>query len=154
MTKLYRYGASLMFSLVSFAVAGCGAMTGFFAPQEMSENYALTPGTLAISTWESTDTPVPELIDGDPETTVETARQIIIRLPEKRSIRRIVMRNANYEDVILYIGGEKENEWKQASRIKQNRETTITIDVTAVTDRIRLRIGNTHDDKMGVADGP
>ena len=138
---------------ISAALCGCGTTLGtLLQPQELSENYAAMPGTIAESHWRGTAERVPALVDGDPETIGETAREIVIVMPEPRAIRRIVTRNSNYEDVILYVGGRGENEWKMVTQIKQNTKPSIEINLSAITDRIRLRIGNTHDDQFGTPD--
>jgi len=136
-------------------LAGCAPLKSVFAPQELTENYCLTPGTVAQYEWQGTVTPVPNLIDGDLNTIGETGREIVIRLPEPRPLRRIVIRDANYEDIILYVGGPGgEGDWKILRQIKQNRERTITIPLSVITDRVRFRIGNTLDDTIGPAPRP
>ena len=95
---------------------------------------------------------MPALVDGDPLTTAETAREIVIILPERRSIRKVVTRNSNYEDIILYVGGLGEDEWNLVTQVKQNRQTSVEMNVSVSTDRIRLRIGNTLDDQFGTSE--
>ena len=132
---------------------GCSGVLGtIFQPQELSDNYATIPGTVAESHWKRSVELVPLLIDGDVETIGRTAREIVIRMPEERVIRRVVTRNSNYEDVILYVGGRSEGEWKMVTQIKQNDKSSIVINLSAVTDRIRLRIGDTFDDEFGSSD--
>jgi hypothetical protein len=70
-------------------------------------------------------------------------------LPKPRSIRRVVCRNANYEDATLYVGGRGSDEWRMVGQIKQNTASDITFKVNAVTDLIRIRVGGTSDDKHG-----
>lgn len=139
--------AVCLFGILLFG--GCSRFQNVVKPQELSENYALTPGTVAEYHSQGVHTPAPALVDGDVKTIGETGREIIIRLPEPRPIRRIVTRASNYEDVILYVGGKDERDWKMVKQIKQNRSDTITIKVNVLTSRIRLRIGGTHDDKRG-----
>lgn len=152
MTRSSRWPVELgvLVALLLF-LGGCG--TGLIGrlvgPQELSDNYALLPGTVAEWHWQTEVHPAPELIDGDPETVAVTSREIYIRLPVERSLHQLVIRNANFEDVIVYAGGKSEGEWKIVARVKQNREPTLVIPIRATTDRIRLRIGNTHDDRFG-----
>lgn len=137
------------------ALTGCAPLRSLFEPQELTENYCLTPGTVAQYEWQNTITPVPNLIDGDLSTVAETGREIVILLPESRPVRRIVIREANYEDIIVYVGGRGgEGDWKILQQIKQNRERTIAIPLSVITDRVRFRIGNTLDDSIGPAPRP
>ncbi|MBM3214402.1 hypothetical protein FJZ36_05760 [Candidatus Poribacteria bacterium] len=140
------------FALVA-ALSGCsGALKTLFAPQELSDNYAQTPGTTAVYNWQGVSTPAPAIIDGDAATFEEMSREIEVRLPEPRPIRRIVIRNTNFEDVIVYVGGPGgEGDWKIQTQIRQNKNTTITIPLSLMTDRIRFRIGGTLDDSIGPA---
>jgi hypothetical protein len=130
---------------------GCAVLRTVLAPQEWSENYALMPGTIAEWHWLGTVGAAPNLVDGDPSTTAETSREVVVRIPEPRPLRRIVLRDANYEDVLVYVGGRSEGEWKMVAHVQQNRASTLTIPLNSITDRIRLRIGNTLDDKVGAA---
>lgn len=122
-------------------MAGCkaGFMGALVAPQEWSENYALLDGATCT---------VPAMADGNLET-VGTANRdwIVITLPTRKSIHRIVIRETNIEDLIVYesIGGE--GEWKRINKINNNRKSTIDIRVSVVTDAIRFKIGETSDDK-------
>lgn len=151
-----RYRLLLIVSVIGSAVlTGCAQLRTAFAPQELTENYCRTPGTVAQYEWQGNVTPVPNLVDGDLKTIAETGREIVIRLAEARPVRRIVIRDANYEDIILYVGGPGgEGDWKILRQIKQNRERTITISLSVITDRVRFRIGNTLDDSIGPAPRP
>jgi hypothetical protein len=154
--RSYPFGFLRIVSVVSSVVwVGCAPLRTVFAPQELTENYCRTPGTVAQYEWQGTVTPAPNLIDGDMTTVGETGREIVIILAEARPIRRIVIRDANYEDIILYVGGPGgEGDWKILQQIKQNRERTITIPLSVMTDRVRFRIGNTLDDSIGPAPRP
>ncbi|MDE0186251.1 MAG: hypothetical protein OXP71_12500 [Candidatus Poribacteria bacterium] len=91
-----------------------------------------------------------EMIDGDLETGNKAGHRIIVKLPTRKVIHRVVLRGTNIEDVIVYeglggLGGQ--GHWKVVKRLKNNREPTLDIRVRAVTDRIRLQVGGTFDDK-------
>ena len=122
-------------------IAGCkaGFMSALVAPQEWSENYVLLEGATCS---------VPAMADGNLET-VGTANQhwIVITLPTRKPIHRIVIRETNIEDLIIYesVGGE--GEWKRIDKINNNRKSTIDMRVSVVTDGIRFKIGETSDDK-------
>ncbi len=128
---------------------GCASLATVFQPAELSENYARLPDVIAQYKWQDQEIAAPDLVDGSPETTVGTSREVHVILPEPRSIRRVVARNANYEDATLYVGGRGSDEWRMVGQIKQNAEPDITFKVNAVTDRIRIRVGGTSDDKHG-----
>jgi hypothetical protein len=147
----YAAGVAVVLYATVSATIGCAGMASVFQPAELSENYALLPGVIAQYKWQDQVTPAPDLVDGSPETRVGTSREVHVILPERRSIRRVVARNANYEDATLYVGGRGADEWRMVGQIKQNTEPDITFKVNAVTDRIRIRIGGTSDDKHGTA---
>jgi hypothetical protein len=131
------------------AVTGCSVLGTVFAPAEYSENYALADGTVAEYRWQDRLTPAPGLVDGSVTTTVATSRELRVFLPESKAVRRVVARNANYETATLYVGGLGDDEWRMVGQIKNNSDSDITFSVNASTDRIRLRVGKTHDDRHG-----
>lgn len=109
-----------------------------FAQQEWSQNYALMESVTCSSA---------EMIDGDLKTVGSSGHQILIELPERKAIHRIVIRQTNIEDLILYAGASKsQGDWRKVVKIKDNRQTTFEIRQAFVTDRIRMRIGGTMDD--------
>ena len=101
---MYRF--ITLFALLSFIVilSGCAAL---FSEQEWSENYSLMEGTQATS---------PQMIDGKLNTIGETtfpagsqgfiganpASQVVITLPEKKTIRRIVVHSDNLTRVCIF----------------------------------------------------
>ena len=144
-----RWRAAALLACGFGALAGCSALTSVFQPAELSENYATLPGVTAEYAWEDQAMEAPGLVDGSAAPTVQTSREVRVRLPEARAIRRVVARNANYENATLYTGGRGADEWRMAGQTRKNTETDITFRVNAFTDRIRIRIGNTHDDRHG-----
>ena len=121
-------------------LSGCqaGILGKFFMGQEWSENYALLEGTTCTT---------PAMIDGNMDTVGKSGRhEVIITLPERKSIHRILIRGANIEDYILYASQGSEGLWKQITKQKNNRSDTIEIRVSIVADKLRFRIGGTFDD--------
>lgn len=109
---------------------GCSAL---FVPQQLSENYALMPGV---------ECDAPEAVDGDLNTFSDNTR-IHIFLPEKKSIRRIIIHSPNISNFIIYenLGGE--GQWKIIKSFKGNTQTRIEINTQVTTDKIRLFITDT-----------
>ena len=121
-------------------VVGCksGILKSLASAQEWSENYALLDGTTCTSA---------EMIDGNLETVGTTGHWIIVTLPQRKSVHRIVIKGTNIEDVIVYesLGGE--GNWRKIEQIKNNVAPTIDMRVRVITDGIRFRVGGTFDDK-------
>lgn len=113
-----------------------------FRAQEWSENYALLEGTTCTS---------PAMIDGDLNTVGEAGREILIVLPERKSIHRIVLRGINFRDFIVYQGRLGEGNWQKIKSVENNHARDLELRVTATTDRIRFRIGATTEDKRAAS---
>ena len=150
------YKITAILSLVCFVVimAGCAAL---LSPQEWSDNYALLDGTQATNI---------EMIDGDINTVGVTsptkrsgsqigrtsAPEIIVTLPEKKIIRRIVIHSDNIKNFVLYAdkGGSalSGTDWKMIKTVQRVKSNPIVIPVlySFPTDRIRLSVLGTTDD--------
>ena len=90
-----------------------------FAQQEWSQNYALMESVTCSSA---------EMTNGDLKTVGSSGHQILIELPERKAIPRIVIRQTNIEDLILYAGASKsQGDWRKVATIKDNRQTTFKI---------------------------
>lgn len=136
---------------LSFLLAGCSFISkSIVKKQEWSENYASAKGVEATS---------PLMVDRDPSTLAETQlpagsssagatrfTEAVVKLPEAKSIRKIVIRSPNLRSFIVYAGGKTEDDWKSLKEIKNNDEQRIVMTVSAVTDRIRIRVLRTSDD--------
>lgn len=152
---IYRF--VMLFSLLCFAamLTGCSAL---FSEQEWSENYALMEGVQATS---------PQMIDGKLNTVGETtfpastegfmganaASQVIVTLPEKKVIRRIVIHSDNLSQFDIYAdkGSITANEdWQLIKDVKSVKEHPIKVSllIPFPTDRIRLRVLGTKDDAL------
>lgn len=120
----------VLFSLIISLLIGCSTI---FVPQELSENYATMPGVISDA---------PEAIDGDLNT-ISSNNRIHITLPEKKSIRKIIIHSPNISNFIIYqsIGGE--GEWRIIKSIKGNTQTKIEIPTQVTTDAIRMFITDT-----------
>jgi hypothetical protein len=144
-----------LFSLICFSVImiGCSAL---FSQQEWSDNYSLLEGTSATS---------PQMIDGNLNTIGETtfpagtdtafgsnpASEVIITLPEKKVIRRIVIYSDTLKtfDIFADQGSiSVEQDWKLIKEVKSVKSSLIEIPVLVPipTNRIRLRVLSTTDD--------
>ena len=152
----YRFIAFFsMFCLVSVIFVGCAAL---FSEQEWSENYALMEGVQATS---------PQMIDGKLNTIGETtfpagsqgfiganpASQVIITLPEKKIIRRIIVHSDNLSEFDIYADKGSiavDADWQLIKDVRAVKENPIKISllIPFPTDRIRLRVLGTKDDAL------
>ena len=126
---------------------GCLGLMGckagqLFQAQEWSENYALMPGTTCTS---------PAMIDGNVNTVGEAGREIMITLPERRSIHRIVLRNINFKDFVIYQSRVGEGNWQKIRVVENNRLRDLDLRVTATTESVRFRIGGTLEDQRAAS---
>lgn len=152
---LYRLTTlSLLFCF--FAVwVGC---TALFSEQEWSENYALLEGVQSTS---------PQMIDGKLATIGETthpagsqgfvganpASQVIITLPEKKIIRKIVIHSDNLMEFDIYADKGSiavDADWQLIKDVKSVKVSPIEISllIPFPTSRIRLRVLGTKDDAL------
>ena len=151
----YRITTFLAIICFSVVIAGCSAM---FSEQEWSTNYALLDGAHAIN---------PEMIDGDIGTVGVTSHQstsnnvrnvtnpspeVVITLPEKKVVRRIVIHSDNIVRFNLYVdkGGSalSDTDWKLIKEAKAVKSSPIVIPIlySFPTDKIRLVVLGTSDD--------
>ena len=117
-----------------------------FQEQEWSENYVLADGVICTS---------PEMIDGDMNTVGRTSfpervggrtiygafpnAEVDITLPEKKSIRKIVIYSDKLESFrVMASIGTGEN-WKEIANFDNNTEKMIVIKASVVTDKIKIR---------------
>ena len=153
---IYRFTAFFsLFCLVSVILAGCAAL---FSEQEWSENYALLEGVQSTS---------PQIIDGKLNTIGETtfpagsqgfiganpASQVVITLPEKKTIRRIVIHSDNLSEFNIYADKGSiavDADWQLIKDVRSVKENPIKISllIPFPTDRIRLRVLGTKDDAL------
>jgi hypothetical protein len=153
---IYRFTAFFsLFCLVSVILAGCAAL---FSEQEWSENYALMEGVQSTS---------PQIIDGKLNTIGETtfpagsqgfiganpASQVLITLPEKKTIRRIVIHSDNLSEFDIYADKGSiavDADWQLIKDVRSVKENPIKISllIPFPTDRIRLRVLGTKDDAL------
>ena len=103
---------------------GCGAL---FSVQEWSENYALMDGTQSTT---------PQAIDGNLNTIGDAIfpegggrlrldSEVIITLPEKKKIRRIVVHTDNVVEFDVFVAKESqatERNWTLVKEIKKAKE--------------------------------
>lgn len=153
---LYRIPFLLLLFCVCLFTIGCSAL---FSEQEWSENYALLDGTQATSL---------QMIDGDMNTVGVTnssngsasrtgsksSPEVVITLPEKKVIRRIVIHSENIKKYNLYAdkGGSalSESDWQLIKEEKSVKSTQgkiiIPILYSYPTNKVRLVVLGTTDD--------
>ena len=142
-------------------IAGChvllpGKDLSFFAEQDWSDNYALMDGTLSTN---------PEMIDGNRKTVGETrpstgpgelygssnATEVIVTLPEKKLIRKIVIHSDNIQKFVIYAdrGGtlHSDTDWQLVEEIKMVKSDPIVVPYTDIkpTSRFRIVVLGTSD---------
>lgn len=149
----FRFTLLLLLLCFSIVMTGCTALS----IQEWSENYALLEGTHSSNS---------EMIDGDISTIGKTnptnlansqsgknaLPEVVITLPEKKIIRKVVIHSDNIKKFNLYadkgsspISG---TDWKLVKE-KQNAKSgkiVVPIFSSFPTDRIRLVVLGTTDD--------
>ena len=150
------YQFTLTFSLICLIfMTGCSAL---FSEQEWSENYAVMEGVQST---------VPQAIDGKLNTVGETtfpastegfmganaASQVIVTLPEKKVIRRIVIHSDNLSSFDIYADKGSiavDADWQLIKDVKSVKQSPIQISllIPFPTDRIRLRVLGTKDDAL------
>lgn len=137
--------------IMPFVLVACGFVSkSIVAKQEWSENYAREKGVEATS---------PAMIDGDVTTVGETQppestrgaaeyTEAVIKFPEKKAIRRIVIRTPNIQNFNIYAAGKGEDDWVALAEFKNNLEKKVEANVSAVTNQIKIRVRKTSDDAV------
>ena len=149
------YRCIVILSLLCFTalLTGCSAL---FSEQEWSENYALMEGVQSTS---------PQMIDGKLNTVGETtfpagtegffganaASQVIVTLPEKKVIRRIVIHSDNLSSFAIYADKGSiavDADWQLIKDVKSVKMSPFQVSllIPFPTHRIRLRVLGTKDD--------
>ena len=146
---LFRIICLIPFTCLTVIIIGCGAL---FSVQEWSENYALMDGTQSTT---------PQAIDGNLNTIgdavfpgdvtgMSPASEVVITLPEKKKIRRIVVYSENVVEFDVFVAKEShttERNWTLIKEIKNaSNSATVAVLTPYPTDRVRLRIRRTRDD--------
>ncbi|MCY3741433.1 MAG: hypothetical protein OXH00_10470 [Candidatus Poribacteria bacterium] len=150
------YQFTVAFSLICLILmTGCSAL---FSEQEWSDNYALMEGVQSTS---------PQMIDGKLNTIGETtfpasmegfmganaASQVIVTLPEKKVIRRIVIHSDNLSAFDIYADKGSiavEADWQLIKDVKSVKQSPFQVSllIPFPTSRIRLRVLGTKDDAL------
>ncbi len=138
---------TLLFLAVVFI--GCSAL---FSVQEWSENYAMMEGVQSTT---------PQAIDGNLNTIgdaifpgdavgMSPASEVVITLPEKKKIRRIVVHTDNVVEFDVYVAKDSiatDRNWTLIKEIKKApNPVTVSVLTPYPTDRVRLRVIKTSDD--------
>jgi len=125
---------SLKIVICILAACLCVGCSALFAPQQLSENYALARGV---------ECNAPEAVDGNLDTISNNTR-IVVSLPEAKSIRKIVIHSPNISNFIIYESIGQEGEWRPIKSVKGNKLTKIVINTQVMTDKIRMFITDTR----------
>ena len=143
----------LIFCTLVF-IAGCHIL---LAEQDWSDNYALMDGAMSTN---------PEMIDGDQKTVGETrsstgpgrlygssnATEVIVTLPEKKLIRKIVIHSDNINKFAIYAdrGGtiHSDSDWQLVKEVKMVKSNPVVVPYmdTMPTSRFRIVVLDTKDD--------
>ena len=150
----YKFLTLLSLACFVVIISGCSTL---LSQQEWSENYALLNGAHATSI---------EMIDGDINTVGVTttpkgsnsrtarspAPEVIVNLPEKKVVRKIVIHSDNIKSFVLYAdkGGSaiSGTDWQMIKTVQRVKSYPIVIPIlySFPTDRIRLTVLGTTDD--------
>lgn len=143
-----RYLGILSVCFYFLFLLGCGIV----AKQEWSENYTSIEGVRATNA---------RMIDGNIRTFGETAfregtqdtfgpaptSQAIVMLPERKTIRRVVIHSDNLKKFNIYADKGSED-WQIIKEVNNVASNPIDLSVNAPfpTDKIRIRVLGTTDD--------
>ena len=149
---IYRFTIFFIMLCLSATLIGCSAL---FSEQEWSENYALMEGVQSTT---------PQAIDGKVSTIGEAvfpaevaamspASEVVITLPEKKLIRRIVVHSDNLLEFDIHMdkGSLTSNrDWTLIKEVKSVKGNPIQLSILAPfpTNRVRLRVLETKDDAL------
>ncbi len=149
---IYRFTSFFTMLCLSATLIGCSAL---FSEQEWSENYALMEGVQSTT---------PQAIDGKVSTIGEAvfpaevaamspASEVIITLPEKKLIRRIVVHSDNLLEFDIHMdkGSLTSNrDWALVKEVKSVKSNPMQLSILAPfpTNRVRLRVLETKDDAL------
>lgn len=149
---IYRFTSLFTMLCLSATLIGCSAI---FSEQEWSENYALMEGVQSTT---------PQAIDGKVSTIGEAvfpaevaamspASEVVITLPEKKLIRRIVVHSDNLLEFDIHMdkGSLTSNrDWALVKEVKSVKSNPMQLSILAPfpTNRIRLRVLETKDDAL------
>jgi len=145
-TRTIFLSVSILSILLALAACESRMFQNLFKEQEWSENYTLADGVRCTA---------PEMIDGDVNTAGKTifpervhgrtvygafpSAEVEVTLPEKKSIRKIVIFSEDLSafEVLASIG-ERED-WKLIKEFDNNKEKEIVIRTSVITDKIKIR---------------
>jgi hypothetical protein len=137
---------SVLLALLSLNACESQLFQTLFKEQEWSENYALAEGATCTA---------PEMIDGDVTTAGKTtfpervygrtvfgafpSAEAEITLPERKSIRKIVIRSEDLSTFEVLASSGEGGDWKLVKEFDNNTEKEIVIRTSIITDKIRIR---------------
>ncbi|MDE0313310.1 MAG: hypothetical protein OXM61_00280 [Candidatus Poribacteria bacterium] len=143
--------------LISFMITGCSTI---FSAQEWSDNYALMDGAQSTS---------PQMIDGNLETVGDAALTsdntgfalldkgefarndsiVVVSLPEKKKIYRIILHSENLRHFVVYVDkgkGTKDGNWQRIIEMRDVKSNIIDLKLKMpfYTHQIKIRILKTN----------
>ena len=151
---------------IPFMIIGCSTI---FSAQEWSDNYALMDGVQSTS---------PQMIDGNLETIGEAAFTsdntmyalndkrdfvrndsiVVVSLPEKKKIYRIILHSDNLKHFVVYVDKAKKTKSEDWHRLIEMRDVIspkidLKLKMPHYTHQIKIRILKTHPQvqKYGVS---
>ena len=143
--NFFYFLATFFIIFFSLTQTGCVITETFsliFAEQSWSPNYACQVGVVCTS---------PKMIDGELETVGYTAsdRSILITFPKVINIHRILLKNTNIKSFIIYVARNAQDaeNWKKIIQIQNNEDQDIDLKHFFRTNRIRILVGRTMNDK-------
>ena len=148
---------TIPFFILFFVIVCSSGCHVLLSEQEWSENYTQLNGTMATS---------PQMIDGNLKTVGETqpfsgpqyiyranaGSEVIITLPEKKTIRKIVIHSDNVKKFNLYAdkGGTalSDTDWQLIKELESIKAYPLEVPILYAfpTDRLRLVVLDTSDD--------
>ena len=142
---------------ISFMITGCSTI---FSAQEWSDNYALMDGVQSTS---------PQMIDGNLETIGQAALTsnntvyalndngefvrndsiVVVSLPEKKKIYRIILHSDNLKHFVVYADkgiSTKSEDWQRIIEMRDVRSNIIDLKLKMpyYTNQIKIRILKTN----------
>jgi len=153
---MYRSMTVLVILGFCSIILGCSVGQTILSKQEWSENYTQMAGVTSTS---------PQMIDGNPRTAGETEfpieaqgvrgasppSEVVITLPEKKMIRRLVIHSESLMTFNVYAdkgGIGDQSDWQLVKEVKSVKTNPIEVSISTgfPTTKIRIIVLRTNDD--------
>ncbi len=146
--------------LLGLLAVGCSFMSSVFSEPDWSENYALKgecdiPELNDGSMYSTGKTHSPQYVRGE-QADDSRFTDAVITLKEPKDIKRITIRRRTEDSVPVDINifGMVDGRWKPLAQMRGKTKDDININVSAVTDKVRIRMQRatrTADGKAAIA---